>query len=69
LRIDLLKAIRPADVRAVVAAMLAKAKNGDVAAAALVLDRSIGKAVASDVLERLETLERAVNARVANGRH
>ena len=43
LRIALLSAVRPGDIRDVVASLITKAKSGDVPSAKLLLDRCLGK--------------------------
>ena len=57
LRAELLRAVTPADLRDVVAALLNQAKTGDVAAAKELLQRLLGPPVELDLLERLEALE------------
>jgi len=59
LRRALLEAVTEEDMRAVVAALLAQAKGGDVAAAKELLLRCLGRPLESDLLERLEALEAA----------
>ena len=63
----LFKAARAKDVDAAlktIREVMGKGKDGDrLAAARLMLDRLIGPAVELDILERLETLETAVNSR------
>jgi hypothetical protein len=58
LRAEMLRAVSPADLREVIAALLAQAKAGDVAAAKELLQRLLGPPVELDLLERLEALER-----------
>lgn len=60
LRSALLAAIDEADIKAAVAALLQRAKSGDVIAIRELLDRSVGKSVASDLLARLERIEEAL---------
>ncbi len=57
LRSALLKAVKPADVTAIVAKLVTDAKAGSVASAREVLERALGKPVESDLLERIERLE------------
>ena len=57
LRAALLDAVTPADVIAVIRALVEAAKGGDVAAAKVFLDRILGSPLAVDVIERLERLE------------
>ncbi len=51
LRRALLDAVSGSDLRAIIAALIAKAKDGDTAAAREVLDRCLGKAEASHKIE------------------
>ena len=44
-------------MRAIVAALVEKAKRGDVSAASLLFDRVLGKPLEIDIIERLESLE------------
>ena len=57
LRSALLKAVKPADLKRVVSALLEKAMAGDVPAARELLQRLLGPPVELDILERLEQLE------------
>ena len=57
LRAELLRAVTPADLRDIVAALLNQAKAGDVAATKELLQRLLGPPVELDLLERLEVLE------------
>ena len=57
LRATLLKAVTAKDLREVVEAMLRQAKQGNIAAAKLLLDRTLGPPVEIDLLARLEALE------------
>jgi hypothetical protein len=57
LRSALLDAVTPADIRAVVKALLAQARGGDVPAIRELLQRLLGPPVELDVLERLDRLE------------
>lgn len=65
LRVALLAAVTPEDIRLIVAAMVVKAKGGDIAAAREVFDRTLGRPVETDLIERLEVAEAAINARTA----
>jgi hypothetical protein len=53
----LFKSVSPMDLREVVAALLASAKNGDVAAAKELLLRLLGPPESVDLMERLDALE------------
>ena len=60
LRSALLSAVTEEDIAAVVAALVAKAKSGDVAAVKELFARTLGVLEAPDTLERLEAIEEAV---------
>jgi hypothetical protein len=66
LRAALLRSVTPDDLCAIVAALVSAAKAGDVAAAREVLDRTIGKSVPMDLLQRVEALEQRLSARERN---
>ncbi len=72
LRSALFTAVKPADLRDVVAALLAAAKGGDVAAARELLQRLVGPPVELDLLERIESLEQTFRTghagRIEHGR-
>jgi hypothetical protein len=57
LREALLRSVSVSDLRAIVKRLVEQAKAGDVAAAKIVFDRTLGPPVAIDLLERLEQLE------------
>jgi hypothetical protein len=61
LRSALLEAVTPADLKAVVRALIKKAKGGDVPAAREVIERTLGKPLEADLLERLDLLERQID--------
>ena len=61
LRAELLRAVTPEDIRGVVDALLAEARGGNVAAIRELLDRTLGKPVELDLLERIARLERALD--------
>ena len=60
LRSALLEAVTADDLQAVITAIVQKAKEGDIAAARILLDRCLGPPIAADVLERIEALEEAI---------
>ena len=60
LRSCLLNSVTEDDMRAIVAALVDKAKRGDVSAASLLFDRCLGKPLEIDIIERLEQLESAL---------
>ena len=57
LRSCLLNSVSEDDMRAIVAALVEKAKRGDVSAASLLFDRCLGKPLEIDIIERIESLE------------
>jgi len=57
LRVALLEAVSEEDIKAIIAKLIEAAKNGDVVAAREVLDRTIGKAAQTELLQRIEMLE------------
>ena len=58
LRTALLRAVTPQDIKEVAVTLVAKAKDGDVAAVRELLQRLLGPPVGLDVLERLDAMER-----------
>jgi hypothetical protein len=58
LRVALLKAVKPKDMKMIIEALLAKARAGDVPAVREILSRTMGEPVAADLLARLESLEK-----------
>jgi len=59
LRAAILAAVDEGDIEAIIAQLVSKAREGDLAAAREILDRTVGKAAQSDLLERIEALEAA----------
>ena len=57
LRAELLRAVSPQDLREVVAALLARAKAGEIGAVKELLQRLLGPPVELDLLQRIEDLE------------
>ena len=57
LRGALLKAVKPADLTEIIAGLVAAAKGGDVSAAKVLFDRTLGPPLAADILTRIEELE------------
>jgi hypothetical protein len=57
LRTALFRAVQAGDIEEVLAALLAKAKRGDIPAAKIVLGYTLGEPVALDVVEKIEKLE------------
>jgi len=64
LRTALLDAVMPEDVQAVAKALVEAAKGGDVAAARVLFERTLGRPVEADLIERLEVLEQAAGLRI-----
>ena len=60
LRSALLDAITPDDMRAIISALIEKAKAGDVHAASVLFERVLGKPLEIDIIERIEQLESAL---------
>jgi len=60
LRAALVRTVREADIRAILRQIIEKARNGDIVAAKLLLDRVLGPPVSADIIARLEELERKV---------
>ena len=59
LRAEMLDAVTPDDMRAIVSRLVELAKKGDVRAIKEVLDRTLGKPQEPDFIERLEAIETA----------
>jgi len=60
LRSALLNAVTEDDIREVAAALVGKAKKGDVVAARVLFDRVLGKPIEADLIARIEALEEQV---------
>lgn len=60
LRVALVAAVTEDDIREIAHALIATAKGGDVRAVKELLDRTIGRPVETDLIERLEALEAAL---------
>ena len=63
LRSALVSAVTPEDMAAIVAKLIDLAKSGNVPAAKEVLDRVLGKPHEADLIERIESLELALEQR------
>lgn len=63
LRSAMIGAVTPDDLAAVMAKLVTLAKAGSVPAIREVLDRTLGKPVQADLIERIEELERLVAAK------
>ena len=57
LRAELVKSVRPSDIRAIARRLVKDAKGGDYNAVRLVLSYALGPPVPSDLLARIEELE------------
>ena len=69
IRAAILNAVNPKEIEKAARKLLADAVAGDRFAFAELLDRTIGKAVASDMEERLERLEQLLSERQASEGH
>jgi hypothetical protein len=66
IRAALFRVCKPADIETAARALLELAKGGDRFALAELLDRTIGRAVASDLLQRIEALEETLLENTGN---
>jgi hypothetical protein len=57
LRASLLSSVTPKDISEIVRKLVALAKAGDVRAVREVMDRTLGRPIEADLIERLEELE------------
>jgi len=57
LRSALLNAVTEDDMREIIEALVAKAKEGSIAAARVLFNRTIGRPLEPDIIERIERLE------------
>lgn len=57
LRAELVKAVRPADMRAIARTLIRRARDGDVFAVRILFGYVLGRPMEFDVLERVEALE------------
>ena len=64
LRSALLEAVSPDDITAVIKKLIAKSKQGDVVCAKEIFDRTLGKPVEYDFVEKLEELEQFLAERI-----
>jgi carbamoylphosphate synthase small subunit len=60
LRSALLEAVTPADMVAVAKQLIRAARGGDVAAMKVFFERTLGRPLEADILDRLEALEQAI---------
>ena len=63
LRAAMLKAVKVGDVKSIIGAMVNKAKGGDVSAAKLVLQYTVGEPLPFDIEEQLRLIEERLNER------
>lgn len=69
LRASLIRGVTEADMRAIIKALVKKARGGDVAAAKIVLERTLGRPAEFDLLERLEAIEQFVERETKESTH
>jgi hypothetical protein len=62
IRAALFKAVKPADVRQAVEALMKDAKAGDRMALAEILDRTIGRSIPADVQQQIDELREQIEA-------
>lgn len=60
LRAALLQEVSEKNIRAILKSVVKQAEQGDLAAAKVIFDRVFGPPVPSDLIERLEALERTI---------
>ncbi len=60
LRVALINRVRPDDIQDIVDMLLLKAKKGNLRAVREILNRTIGLPIQTDIIEKLENLERVV---------
>ena len=63
LRTALLNAVTEDDIREIIGALVEKAKAGNIAAARVLFNRTLGKPLEPDILERIEDLEARINGK------
>jgi hypothetical protein len=64
LRLAVLDALSPDDIRRVIKALVMEAEKGSIPACRELLDRTLGKPVEADLIERIEQLEKMLLERV-----
>jgi len=67
LRVTLLNTVTIRDMRALIAKLVELGKAGDVSAIREILSRCLGPVVATDLLERIESLESRLIAKSSHG--
>jgi len=67
LRAALMRAVTPLDVQEIIDSLVRAAKAGDINAARIILERTLGKPLEADIIERLETLESAIEGQKHHG--
>ena len=65
LRAALVNAVSEEDINSIAHSLIAAARNGDIRAVKELLDRTIGRPVETDLIERLEALEAALRVEEA----
>ena len=63
LRTALLNAVTEDDMREIIEALVEKAKAGNIAAARVLFDRTLGKPLEPDIIARIEDLEERINGK------
>jgi hypothetical protein len=61
LRVALINRVTCRDIEDIIDALIKQAKAGSVVSAREILDRCLGRPLESDILEKIETLERTLN--------
>jgi len=62
LRAELVRAVTPSDMRAIAQALIRRARDGDTLATRILFGYLLGRPIEFDVLERIEALERQLEA-------
>ena len=57
LRAALIEAVTPEDITAIVKRLISEARDGDLTAVKIVFERTLGKPLEADILERIEAIE------------
>ena len=62
LRSTMIDAVTDADMQVVIAAIVQQARDGDLAAAKLLFDRTLGPPIAADIMAKIEELDERIEA-------
>ena len=68
LRLAVLDALSPEDIQRVIKALVKEAEKGSIPACRELLDRTLGKPVETDLIDRIEQLEKLLSERVEGQR-